>query len=50
METVNAAGIVGEALTSLSTDVATVIPAALGIAVLVFGASYLWRKAKTLVS
>ena len=46
----DAATVVGNALTSLSADVAVVIPAALGVAVVVFGASYLWRKAKTLVS
>lgn len=48
---------VGEAMTaieatlaSLTKDVTTLIPAALGVAVIVFGAIFLWGTAKRLVS
>lgn len=50
MEPTTAISTVTGAITSLSGDVATVIPAALGVSVLVFGASYLWRKARKLVN
>lgn len=38
------------AATSLTTDVTSVIPLAIGVGVLVFGASFLWRTAKRLIS
>lgn len=50
LEVGDAASVVGEAISGLSANVATVIPAALGVSALVFGASYLWRKARKLVS
>lgn len=40
---------VQSAVTSLQADVTTAIPAALGVAVVVFGAKYIWRTVKGLV-
>lgn len=42
-----AAEIVKNALDSLQGNVTTILPVALGIAVLVFGAKYLWRTSKS---
>ena len=50
MTPVDASTIVGDAITALSSDAAVIIPAALGVSVLIFGASFLWRKARKLVS
>lgn len=37
------------AAASLTTDLAVVIPIAIGVGVLVFGAKYLWRTGKSLI-
>lgn len=50
MEETTAVSIVSGALTELSASVTTLIPVALGIAVLVFGAVFLWNTAKRIVS
>lgn len=50
MEENGAMEIVQGTLTQLSSDVTALIPAALGIAVLVFGAIFLWNTAKRIVS
>lgn len=41
---------VQQALTSLSGDITTIIPAALGVSVLIFGSKKLWKVAKSFVS
>lgn len=49
LEVASASKVVGDAITQLSGDVGTVIPAALGVSVLVFGAVFLWRVVRRLV-
>lgn len=50
MEENGALSIVTEALGEISSGVTAIIPVALGIAVLVFGAVFLWNTAKRVVS
>ena len=45
----SASEIVTNAIATMQADVTTVIPAALGISVLLFGATFLWRKVKGLM-
>lgn len=50
LEATDAGSIVTTTIADLSTQVGTIIPAALGLAATVFGARFLWSKAKGLIS